>query len=300
MNLNLNRNNKKIILPQFVTTIQDEMIYGGYFAAFAGPAFLITVSILTKTNVNLPLLIISFLIPLMVYSYDYYKDMDKDMESNLERAMHYNKKSKIYPYLMIIYISILTILLIFYSSLEMMLFILVLVMVGVLYTVGLKKFTKKIPAFKNIYTTLTWSLAGTFSIPFYYSLHISLSYILIFLCIFLKFLPNTIFFDLKDINSDQKDELKTLPVLLGKERTFKLLHRLNIIAFIPLFIGIYLKVIPLFAVILILFYFYSVYYINKAKKSDDKELRMVSHTLADGEFVILWPLLLIITKTIGL
>ena len=52
MNLNLNWNNKKIILPQFVTTIQDEMIYGGYFAAFAGPAFLITVSILTNTNIK--------------------------------------------------------------------------------------------------------------------------------------------------------------------------------------------------------------------------------------------------------
>ncbi len=298
--MNLNLNNKKIILPQFVTTIQDEMIYGGYFAAFAGPAFLITVSILTNTNVNLPLLIISFLIPLMVYSYDYYKDMDKDEDSNLERAAHYNKKSKIYPYLMISYVSLLTILLILYSSLEMIIFILVLIMVGVLYTVGLKKrFTQKIPAFKNIYTTLTWSLAGTFSIPFYYSLHLNLSYILIFLCIFLKFLPNTIFFDLKDINSDLKDGLKTIPVLIGKQRTIKLLHKLNIIAFIPLFIGIYLKVIPLFAVILILFYFYSVYYINKAKKSDDKELRMVSYTLADGEFVILWPLLLIITKTIG-
>jgi 1,4-dihydroxy-2-naphthoate octaprenyltransferase len=64
---------------------------------------------------------------------------------------------------------------------------------------------------------------------------------------------------LKDINSDLKDELKTIPVLIGKQRTIKLLNRLNIIAFIPLFIGIYLKVIPLFAVILILFYFYSVY-----------------------------------------
>ncbi len=296
--MNLNWNNKKNISSQYISTIQDEMIYGGYFAALSGPAFIITASIMAKTNVNIPLLIISYLIPLMIYSYDYYRDMDKDKDSNLERAAHFDKKSHIYPYLMGGYVLTLTILLLVFSNLMMISFILILVMVGVLYTIGFKRFTQKIPAFKNIYTTLTWSLAGTFFIPLYYSLQINLTYILIFLFIFLKCLPNTIFFDLKDIESDQKEGLKTIPVLLGKQRTLKLLRRMNIIAFIPLFIGIYLKIIPLFATIMILFYFYGIYYLNKASKVDDKELRMVSYTLADAEFII-WPLILIIGKFIG-
>jgi len=146
----------------------------------------------------------------------------------------------------------------------------------ILYSVGLKNFTQKIPAFKNIYTTLTWSLAGTFSIVFYHSLQLNLIYILIFLFVFLKFLPNTIFFDLKDIKSDRKEGLKTVPVILGKKGTLKLLHILNILAFIPLFVGIYLGIIPLFAAIMVLFYFYSVYYLNKASKLEDEKLRMVS------------------------
>jgi 4-hydroxybenzoate polyprenyltransferase len=295
--MNANWNNKNI-LPEFISTIQNEMIYGGYFAALSGPAFIITTSIMTKTNVTIPLLIISYLIPLMVYSYDHYKDMDKDKSSNIERAAHFNKKSHIYPYLLVGYALTLTSLLILFSNLEMISFILILIMVGVLYTIGLKKITQKIPAFKNIYTTLTWSLAGTFSIPFFYALQINFVYILIFLFIFLKFLPNTIFFDLKDINCDQKERLKTIPVILGKEKTLKFLDKLNIIAFIPLFIGIYLKIIPLFTVIMILFYFYSRYYLKKAGKLDDKELRMVSYTLADAEFMI-WPIILIIGKTIG-
>ena len=206
------------------------MIFGGYFAALSGPAFIITMSIMTKTSISLPLLVISYLIPLMVYSYDYYKDMDKDNESNLERAAYFQRRSQIYPYLMGINFLILSILLLLFSNQMMISFIFTLIIGGVLYTVGLKNITKKIPAFKNIYTTLTWSLAGTFSVMFYYSLEINLAYLLIFLFIFLKFLPNTIFYDLKDIKSDKKEGLKTIPVLLGKQMTLKLLHRLNIVA----------------------------------------------------------------------
>ncbi|OPY21084.1 MAG: prenyltransferase [Methanobacterium sp. PtaU1.Bin097] len=293
---NTNLNNRKFILsksPEIIVKLKDEILYGGYFAALSGPAFIITSSILTGTSISLPLLIIAYIIPLMVYSYDHYRDMDKDKDSNLERATYFHKKSRIFPYLMGSYVIILSLLLVFFSNLTMISFILILIMGGVLYSVGLKNFTQKIPAFKNIYTTLTWSLAGTFSIVFYHSLQLNLIYILIFLFVFLKFLPNTIFFDLKDIKSDRKEGLKTVPVILGKKGTLKLLHILNILAFIPLFVGIYLGIIPLFAAIMVLFYFYSVYYLNKASKLEDEKLRMVSYTLADAEFMI-WPIVLVL------
>lgn len=293
INYNQDRNNKKLSSFQFLKIIKDEMIYGGYFAALSGPAFIITMSIMTKTSISLPLLVISYLIPLMVYSYDYYKDMDKDNESNLERSAYFQRRSQIYPYLLGINFIILSALLLLFTNQMMISFIFTLIISGVLYTVGLKNITKEIPAFKNIYTTLTWSLAGTFSVMFYYSLEINLAYLLIFLFIFLKFLPNTIFYDLKDIKSDQREGLKTIPVLLGKQTTLKLLHRLNIIAFIPLFLGIYMKIIPLFSVIMIGFLFYSLFYLNYADKADDKKLRMISYTLADAEFMI-WPIILVI------
>ena len=57
-----------------------------------------------------------------------------------------------------------------------------------------------------------------------------------FLFIFLRGIINVTFFDIKDIESDGARGLKTLPVMLGRERTLKFLHWLNIFAFIPLFI----------------------------------------------------------------
>jgi 4-hydroxybenzoate polyprenyltransferase len=289
---------KKNFSLKYLSNIQDELIYGGYYTALGGPAFIIITSILTKVPIPIPLLIISYLIPLMVYSYDYYKDMDKDKDTNIERAAHFNKKSQIYPYLMISYVIALTTLLMVFTNIMMISYILILITVGVLYTLGSKKLTQKIPAFKNIYTTLTWTLAGTFTIAFYYSIQINLTYILIFIFLFLKFLPNTIFFDLKDIKSDQREGLKTLPVILGKQKTLKILDILNLIAFIPLFIGIYLKLIPLFAASLIIFYFYSKYYLNKTNTIDNKELRMIGNTLADAEFIAWWPIVLLIGQLI--
>jgi 4-hydroxybenzoate polyprenyltransferase len=160
---------------------------------------------------------------------------------------------------------------------------------------GLKKFTQSIPFFKNVHTVLTWALAGTFSAAFFCSLEITIIYLPLFLFIFLKMLPVAFFFDLKDRENDQKEGLKTIPVLLGKKKTLKLINRLNIISFIPLLLGIYFKIIPFFAVVLILFFIYSKYYLNIAEKSRNKELRMVTYTLPDAEFM-LWPILLIIGK----
>ena len=130
-------------------------------------------------------------------------------------------------------------------------------------------------------------------LPLYYSMEINLTFILIFLFVFFKCLPNIIFFDLKDIYNDRKEGLKTFPVILGKKRTLKLLHGLNIMAFIPLFTGIYLK-LSTFCSLHDSVLFLHVYYLRKI---DDKKLRMVSYTLADAEF-ILWPLALILGKFI--
>ena len=148
MNANLN-NERKIIATKYLSNIQNEIIYGGYYTALGGPAFIIITSILTKVPIPIPLLIISYLIPLMVYSYDYYKDMDKDKDTNIERADHFNKKAQIYPYLMISYVITLIALLVLFTNILMISYILILITVGVLYTLGSKKLTEKILAFKK-------------------------------------------------------------------------------------------------------------------------------------------------------
>jgi 4-hydroxybenzoate polyprenyltransferase len=108
---------------------------------------------------------------------------------------------------------------------------------------------------------------------------------------------DTIFFDLKDYKVDVEEGLKTLPVLLGEDNSIKILHLLNIITFIPLITGVYLKILPLYSLSLLAFYFYSFYYLIMAKKASSSGSWGNLSYLADFEF-ILWPILLIAVITL--
>jgi 4-hydroxybenzoate polyprenyltransferase len=272
--------------------LKDEITFGGYLTAIGAPSLVATVSFIMGLSINVPILVLSYLVPLIIYSYDYYKDLDKDMTTNLERSSYLKKKSKIYPYILGSYVLILSILLIMYANFSLMLFILIIAFGGILYSKTFKKITKKIPIFKNIYTVVSWALFATFFIPLYYSLNINIGYFLIFLFIFLKGMVNVVFFDLKDIKADKKERLKTLPVMIGKNNVINLLYILNFIAFFPLIIGVYIQKISFFSTLIIIFYFYGFYYIYKAKFADIKTIRTKLTSLVDIEY-ILWPLLLL-------
>ena len=275
-------------LPSFL----DELIYGGYLTALAAPAFILSSSLITNIRIDIPLLLISYLIPLIIYSYDYHRDLDKDVSTNSQRTSHLQKKARYYPIILLSYVFLLLALIWQFSSYNLVIFIGLMIFSGLLYSTLLKGITKKIPLFKTIYTGLIWALGGAFFIPLYYSMNIDLSFFIIFIFIALRATLDAIFFDLKDYRFDMNQRIKTLPVMIGKVNAIKVLHLLNFIAFIPLITGVYLKILPLYSLSLIAFYFYSLYYLIKAKKASSSESWGNLSYLADFEFV-LWPILLI-------
>lgn len=288
MNLHIDNNKNLGIL----NIILNEIMFGGYFAALCSPCFLVVTSFLLNIQIDMPILFIAYLIPLIVYSYDYYSDIEKDILDNSERAIYLKKKAKSYPYILAFYIIMLGSLLVIFSNSYLIIFILLLIAVGILYNIALKNITKKIPLFKNIYTALTWALGSSFFPVLYFSIPIHPAIIIAFLTIFLRCLNNILFFDLKDIKNDKKENLKTLPVIMGKNNSINFLYILNVVSFIPLIYGVYMNLVPLFTISLTIFSIYSFYYLRKSKIATSNELETVSHTLADSEFV-LWPLLLI-------
>lgn len=254
---------------------------------------LISTCLILNININIPLLLISYLLPLIVYSYDYYSDIDMDIQNDSLRAAYLKKKSKNYPFLLSFYVVLLILLLILYSNTSLIYFIITIIAGGILYNFLLKDITKKIPAFKNVFTALIWASGGAFFPLFYYSLDINVSFIIMFVLIFLRVMINVIFFDLKDIDNDAANGIKTLPVILGKKSTVNILNTINIVAFIPLILGIYFNIINFCAVSLLIFCFYGYFYINKANSASKDELESAAHTLADSEFIF-WPIVLII------
>lgn len=279
--------------PNFFKFLQREFVHGGYLTALGAPALVLTTTLISNKDINIPLLMISYLLPLIVYSYDYMGDLDKDAETNTLRSQQLMKKKKYYPLLLLFYVSLLVVLLLKFSNEKLMIFIILITLGGLLYATILKKLTKRIPIFKNIYTVLTWALGGTFFVPLHYSLAISAPFIFIFIFINLKGMVNAVFFDLKDSLLDSKEGLKTLPVMMGKPMTIKLLHLLNFVAFLPIILGVYIGIIPPLCLSLIIFYFYSFYYLKKAQGDVNEKSLVILGSIADIEFIF-WPLILII------
>jgi 4-hydroxybenzoate polyprenyltransferase len=276
----------------FLSKIIQELVHGGYLTALGAPSLVLTTMIITNSKVNIPLLVISYLLPLIVYSFDYMRDLEKDLETNSERSKYLLKKKKVYPFLLTFYISILILLLLMFSGRNLIIFIGLITMGGLLYATALKSLTKKIPIFKNVYTVLTWSLGGTMFVSLFFSIPFSVPFLVVFIFINLKGMINAIFFDLKDYISDSKEGLKTLPVMLGKRNAINCLHILNVLAVIPLVFGVYYGIIPIISLSLIIFFFYSFYYLRTAQNTENDKVWVKLGSIADFEFMF-WPVILL-------
>jgi 4-hydroxybenzoate polyprenyltransferase len=272
--------------------IRYEFIYGGHLVSLGAPAYVLSVSMLMGIEPLKGLLLITYLMPLIVYNYNYFGEMDLDASTNPERVHYIKSKIAVYPYIIVAYILILVAALCLYTNWGLIEFAAILVIGGILFTVVLKDFTKKIPMFKNAYTALIWAFGGTFTLVFYMSLPVGWFFILVFAFMYMRSIANVIFFDLKDMESDATRGLKTLPAMIGKKRTIQFLYVLNVIGFVPLLAGVYYGIIPLIGLALLPLMAYSFYYLRRAETAGDVELRAVSYTLADAEF-LMWPVLLI-------
>ena len=205
MVLNINSKND---YSRYFNIIFKEIVHGGYLTALGAPALVLSTSIIINSGINIPLLIISYLIPLIIYSYDYMSDLDKDHETNSDRYKHLQKKKKYYPIILVFYVLLLIALLIIFTNFKLIIFIILMMLGGFFYATAFKGLTKKIPIFKNIYTVLTWSMGGTFFVPLHYSLAFSFPILIVFIFIYMKGMINAIFFDLKDSSNRFKGRIK--------------------------------------------------------------------------------------------
>jgi 4-hydroxybenzoate polyprenyltransferase len=279
--------------------VLNKLTYGGYITALVGPGLVLTTCIISNWVITLPLLLISYLVVLLSYSYDYYSDLVKEILIKPTKVLEVQKDChyKYFKFIFLFYNLLLGFTIFVTSNLKIILFVSLITFSGLIYGKLLKKFTKKIPLFKNIYVSLLISLFSAFLPCLYYNLYISMSFMLIFLFIYLRVILNTIFFDLKDVFFDTEKGLKTLPVLIGKTRTINYLHYLNIISFIPLIFGFYLKIFSLSALTLLFFVFYTFYYLNKSKNTFEHNEMIILALIADLEF-ILWLILILSCKMI--
>lgn len=276
--------------------VENELVFGGHIVSLISPALILTVCILQDISINIGTLLIAYIIPLIVYSYNYQNEPEK-LSTNSEKEAFILNRKKNFPILMGLALLVLLFLVAESFNYGFFIFSLIILTGGILYTVILKVLTKYIFCFKNLYVAGIWAYAGTFFVLFYHSIDLTIFYYVIFVYIYVKIFINNVFFDIKDIESDKMKDLNTVPIKLGKDTTIYLLHILNIISVIILIIAIYLGILPLYAIFLLITNLYVLFYLEKGKTADYDGLLKYTYLMADAEF-ILWPIILIIGKII--
>lgn len=277
------------------TFIKNEFIYGGHILSIGTSLIALSTMLLLNIAIRWEFLLIIYLGTQCIYNYDHFNEFNSNVTNNSKRTEHLKKYQKLFPYLLIFYGTSYFTLLLFFGNIESIVYGLILLVCGLLYTVKFKDITKRVVGFKSIYTALSWGLMVLFTAIYCsYSANILLFVIILF--VFLRWFVNTSFCDFKDIESDKKENLLTLPIYFGKQKFLKFLHIINFTAFLLLFFAILFGIAPLSSIFLFFFFIYGAFYIQKAK-NPKTDLDSLSNVVVDGEFMF-WPILLIIGSSI--
>ena len=269
----------------------SEFMYGGHILALGSSLVAISSMILFNVAIRWEFLPIIYLMTLCIYNFDHYKELEIDSLSNSGRVNHLSKYKKILPVLIPCYGLVSVILLLVFGNFESIIFGLVFLTMGLVYSYKVKEFTGKILAFKNIYTALAVALSILFT-SLYCGYELNWLFFIVFIFLFLRFLINTSFCDIKDMETDKKHGLLTLPLYFGKRKFLIVLHLINFLSFIILLSAIFVGIIPLSGAFLLIVNLYCFYYIEKSK-NPKTNISALSDIMVDGEFIF-WPILLVV------
>lgn len=284
-------------IKQILRTIWREFIYGGHFQSLGAASIVFVSAILLKIQATWDILFVTYLIFYPLYLYNRFKEIKIDYLSNPERTKHLRTYFHLMPIILYLVIFVVIGSLIYFSNLWGLVFGLLLLFFGLLYTIVFKKFTKKLALFKNLYVA-TFFASLVFFLVIYYSYPLTDTLIagtLIFMVfVYLKALMMQIFLDVKDIESDREEGLLTFPVMFGKEKTLTILKIISVLATAPILLifSLYFDIFPKSVLILLVTIPFNFYCFNQALKQ-----KYSGYILAGGEFV-LWPILIIISEII--
>lgn len=276
-------------IKKFLKKIFKEFAYNGSLVSFGAVCVVLTVILLLDVPVNIFVLGIPYFISQIIYTYNRFREVDDDLDSNPERTFYIKERRGSIKKELTIYCFLLVLFTLF-TNLSTALFIIFFVGGGIVYTDYLKKFASKyIVGFKSYYASLFWALI-TFLVVFAYSLPITPFFMAIVIFVFYRVMLNAIFFDIKDIKTDSERNIRTFAASWGKKRTIIILVLLNIIFAIVSSIYFYASNMSSIFYLVPLLSVYSFYYLIRAWIFKGQQLRMLTYILVDAEF-ILWPII---------
>ena len=144
------------MLNSALKSVWNEFVYGSHLAAFVGVFLILITAVLTDKPVSFLFLLIIYMTAYIIYAYDRYRGIKEDSEDNPVRSKYLQGRAmKIRIFISIYLISL--VLFSYYNNnrfIEIITF--TLLVMGLLYSLIFKSFTRKIIAFKVWYVDGWW------------------------------------------------------------------------------------------------------------------------------------------------
>ena len=272
-----------MVIEKIVNSIWNEFVYGGHLLSFGAVSIVYAASILLDIRITWDFLLVVYLGTESVYLYNRFKEYKVDFLTNPERTEHIKKYVKYIPFIIFLMTFSAIVFVVYFNKISALTFGLLLLIIGLLYSLFFKKITEKIIAFKSFFISLMWSLLVLF-LAIYYSAPINLALFLFSVFVFLRFFVSVSFFDIKDIKTDKQEGLKTLAVVLKQSTLWQFLSIIAILAVLPLIIGVYLRILPISSLMLFLTIPYTFFYFKQLENKNISPY-FLYNVIVDGEFI---------------
>jgi len=241
------------------------------------------------------LLLSSFLLAFSVYSLDKLSGIKEDSICMSQRSWFISCHKKILIYITILSYTVA----ITFACLKNIVALLVIVFplcIGLLYSIKISTVRlKDIPALKNISISISWALVGAF-LPLAVESKPFILVALLFYFGFVKCFINTVLFDVRDIDGDSVNGVRTIPVIFGLRKTKSLLLFLNSTLILWLIICLSGRFFHQYVFILILSVFYG-YWIILYFCRENKIISKPIDLFVDGEWVLIAMCIFLFSKT---
>jgi 4-hydroxybenzoate polyprenyltransferase len=287
----------KEINPVFInfSRIAKVLSYSSLYLSLAGGAMVFLSCSLQNLAFSPVAALIMILVTYGVYNLNRKTDEAEDSLNHFER---YSFTKKYGPFLYrtaaLAYIGALGIGILYGA--EIFLITLIPLLSGVLYSVpilpqktGYSRL-KEVPVFKSATVAVAWAVPPAFLPAYLTSTGITLQTLLIALLFSILVFVNTVMFDIRDLEGDRASGVKTIPAILGADKTVLSLSALNAVTgLFIVFLGHALFSPEQIAFICFCIIYAQVYILHFR---DQKEDKITSEIFMDGQFIILFGVIL--------
>jgi len=278
-----------------------ELVYGGHLLALGTASIAASSAVLLGHSPSIILLVMAYLFSYGAYMLNRGSEVSQDSISDPTRTNFLQGRTRYLTTISCIsfgvgYLLAATVGIVFFGAL------LVPLVLAFAYTVGSKRMEGLIGArrlkdkllIKNVVISFGWSLIPLLVGLYYKSLPLVLFAFAPF--VFLRLMSNTVFFDLRDVRADREFGVRTAPVVLGVNFSYRLMDGFDFASVAYVVVLALTRIFPLYSLVMVILPIYSLAY-RWVSRRPGSDLGFLCNFIADGEY-LLWGPLLVLGKII--